>query len=81
MKLNEAIRELLKMCNISQNGLGEKIGMKSGAFATVMKRNNMQVKTLLAITNALGYEIVLRPKSGTNRSERTVVVDMVGEES
>lgn len=78
MKLNEAVKEIIKMCNKSQTEVGNDIGMQSGAFSTMMKRNNMQVKTLVTICNKLGYEIVLRPTEGTNRKERTVIIDEAG---
>ena len=79
MKLNDAIKEIIKMSNKSQNEVGREIGMQSGAFSTMMRRNNMQVKTLLSICNILGYEVVLRPAKGTNKSERTVIIEEAGQ--
>lgn len=80
MKLNEAIKHIIKMCNTTQSKVAKDIGMKQGAFATIMCRNNMQVKTLVGIANGLDYEIVLRPKSGIGKNERSVIIDMAGEE-
>lgn len=78
MKLNEAIRNVIKMCNKTQNEVATDIGSSQGALATMLMRNNMQVQTLITIADNLGYELVLRPKSGTNKSERTVVIDSAG---
>lgn len=79
MKLSDGIKKIIELCNRSQNGVGTAVGYKSGTWATIMKRNNMQVKTLVAIANELGYEVVLRPKDGKNKEERSVVIDKVGD--
>ena len=76
MKLNEAI---IKMQGVlKQTELAEKIGYKQGALATALKRNNMQVKTLLLIAKSCDYELVLVPKVG-NKKDRTYVIDEVGQ--
>lgn len=80
MKLNEAINSIKEMCNATQKQIIDEIGIKQGAFTTMMKRNNMQVKTLIGIADALDYEVVLRPKKGTNKTERSVIIDMAGAE-
>jgi hypothetical protein len=76
MKLNEAIKEMRG--TKTQTELAENIGYKQGALATSMKRNNMQVKTLIALAESCEYEVVLRPKKGTNKAERTYVISEAG---
>lgn len=73
MKLIEAIKEMKG--TKQQKELASDIGMQAGALGTIVKRNNMQVKTLIAIANACGYEVVVRPKDGLKKSERTYVID------
>ena len=73
MKLNEAIKGMLGTKTQSQ--LAEAINYKTGALSTLLKRNNMQVKTLITMAEAMDYELVLRPKSGTNKAERTYVIN------
>ena len=58
--------------------LPEDIGSSQGALSTMLVRNNMQVSTLIKIADGLGYEVVLRPTSGTAKAERTVVIDKAG---
>lgn len=76
MKLNEAINEMKE--NKTQKELADDIGYKQGALATALKRNNMQVKTLIAIAESCGYELVLRPTGGKNKAERTFMIDEAG---
>ena len=77
MKLSEAIFEMKG--TKTQTELAEEIGYQQGALATALKRNNMQVKTLLMIADKCEYELVLRPTGGKNKAERTYVIDEVGQ--
>lgn len=74
------LKEVIKVMSgtKTQQEVAELIGSTQGALATMLSRNNMQIKTLLKIANALGYEIVLRPTSGKDKAERTVILDDLG---
>lgn len=72
MKLNEAI-EIMRG-NKTKTQLAKEIGYLPGAFATMMKRNNAQVKTLVALAESCGYEVVIMPKN-EKKTERMYVID------
>ena len=75
MKMNfkEALKKLIKDNNKSHASLSELIGRKNPTFiSNMVSRGNCNVDTLLEITDALGYEIVIKPKSGENKAERTI---------
>ena len=73
MKLGEAINKLVKDNKKSHASLAEMIGRKNPTFiSNIVGRGNSNVATLLEITDALGYEVILRPKSGDDKAERTI---------
>lgn len=73
MKLGEAINKLVKDNFKSHASLAKMIGRKNPTFiSNIVIRDNANVNTLLEITDALGYEIVIRPTSGGNTTERTI---------
>lgn len=75
MKMNfkEALKKLIKDNNKSHASLSELIGRKNPTFiSNMVTRGNCNVDTLLEITDALGYEIVIKPKSGEGKAERTI---------
>ena len=73
MKLSEAINKLVKDNKKSHASLAELIGRKNPTFiSNMVTRGNCNVDTLLEITDALGYEIILKPKSGEDKAERTI---------
>ena len=73
MKLSEAINKLVKDNKKSHASLAELIGRKTPTYiSNICIRNNTNVNTLLEITDALGYEIILKPKSGDDKAERTI---------
>jgi hypothetical protein len=75
MILKEAIRKLIKDNSTSRQGLADKIGRKSASsIGNAIDRNNMTVQLLLEITDALGYDVVLKPKFGDNKAERTITL-------
>ena len=73
MKLGEAINKLVKDNKKSHASLAQMIGRKTSTFISNMViRGNTNIDTLLEITDALGYEIIIRPKSGDDKAERTI---------
>ena len=73
MKLGEAINKLVKDNKKSHASLSELIGRKNPTFiSNMVSRSNANVATLLEITDALGYEVIIRPKSGDDKAERTI---------
>ena len=73
MKFKEALTKLIKDNNKSHASMAELIGRKNPTFiSNMVSRGNCNIDTLLEITDALGYEIVIKPKSGENKPERTI---------
>ena len=73
MKLGEAINKLVKDNKKSHASLAEMIGRKNSTFiSNIVIRENANITTMLEITDALGYEIIIRPKSGDDKAERTI---------
>lgn len=73
MNLKESLNKLIKDNNKSHASMAELIGRKNPTFiSNLVSRGSCNVDTLLEITDALGYEIVIKPKSGENKAERTI---------
>ena len=73
MKLREALTKLIKDNNKSHASLSQLIGRKNPTFiSNMVVRGNCNIETLLEITDALGYEIYIKPASGDNKAERTI---------
>lgn len=73
MNLKETLNKLIKDNKKSHASLAELIGRKNPTFiSNMVSRGNCNVDTLLEITDVLGYEIVIKPKSGENKAERTI---------
>lgn len=72
MKINEAIKEIMRSKGITQKKLQEEVNRKAGkeviksqsVMAERLKRNNaMQIDKAYELLDALDYEIVIQPKS------------------
>jgi DNA-binding phage protein len=73
MKFKEMMEALIKDNKKSHASLAAMIGRKNPTFiSNMVTRGNCNVDTLLEITDALGYEIVIKPKSSENKAERTI---------
>jgi hypothetical protein len=76
MKLGEAINKLIKDTKHSHASLAAELGKKSpSSISNAISRNNMNIDSLLEITDKLGYEIIIRPTRGEDKAERTVKVE------
>ena len=73
MKFKEALTKLIMDNKKSRASLSEMIGRKNPTFiSNMVSRGNCNIDTLLEITDALGYEIIIKPKSGDDKAERTI---------
>lgn len=73
MIFKDALTKLIKDNNHSHASLSALLGRKTPTFTgNMIIRNNCNINTLLEITDALGYEVYLKPKSGDNKAERTI---------
>lgn len=73
MRFKEMMEKLIKDNKKSHASLAALIGRKNPTFiSNMVTRGNCNVDTLLEIADALGYEIVIKPKSGENKAERSI---------
>ncbi|MFQ9922094.1 MAG: hypothetical protein ACLRVU_01200 [Beduini sp.] len=76
MNIKETLTKLIKDNNLSHASLAKKMGYKSpSSIGNVVIRNEMKAGMLIDICNELGYEIVIKPKYGDNKAERTIILD------
>ena len=61
---------------MTQKVLSEKMDYaRPSSLNTVLRANNPKIETLVNIMDALGYEIVLRPKNGSDKVSRSVILN------
>ncbi len=76
MKENEAVKKIIKERGWSYEKLSEEVGGKAPTTISDMLNRNktsMRTDTFHKMTNALGYEIVLRDKMGSGKE---IIIDM-----
>lgn len=75
MNLKEAITKLISDNNSTHANLAKRLGLKSPAsIGNIVSRGDCKVSALFNICNELGYDIVLKPRHGDGKSERTIVI-------
>jgi len=74
MNIRDAIKKLLKDNYLTQTKISEMLQMSQGDFGNKLRRNDIKISFLLKLTSVLGYEVVIRPKEGLNKAERTIVI-------
>ena len=81
MNTKKALKTILKQEHKTQKDLSETLGYaRPTSLNTILRSNNPRLENLVKMMDALGYEIVLRPKTGSDKVARSVVLDMEGEE-
>ena len=76
MKTKQAIKKILKQEHMTQKVLSEKVGYaRPSSLNTVLISNNPQIETLVKIMDTSGYEIILRPKNGSDKVARSVILN------
>ncbi|WP_282144723.1 helix-turn-helix domain-containing protein [Thomasclavelia cocleata] len=76
MKIKQAVKKILKQENLTQVELSERMGYaRSTSLSTVLSSNNPKANNLIKMMDALGYEIVLRPKTGKDKVARSVILN------
>ena len=73
MRINEAIRQLMKDLGIRQLDMATAIGKsKATDVGARLAMKNMSIDKALEMLDVLGYEIVIRPKGGEGE---VIVID------
>ena len=70
MNLKNIMRDLLKCCGTNSRELSVNMGHDASYIAVMLSRATTTVDTLAAIADALGYEVVLRPKRSPSKRVR-----------
>lgn len=72
MTAREIIKELIKTRNWSQSKLAEEAGLKSQSNVTGMlnRSSSLRVDNLVKLVEAMGYEVIIRDKMGSNKEWR-----------
>lgn len=75
MNLRETITKLISDSKSTHADLAKRMGLKSPAsIGNIITRGDCKVSALFNICNELGYEIVIKPKHGDGKAERTIVI-------
>lgn len=76
MRITEAIDQCLKFRGMNKSKLAEKMGMARPQVLNnqLSRKAGMRIDTLLAMVNALGYDVVLKDRISGNE----IVVDAEG---
>lgn len=78
MNLKECLRKIIDDNNSSFARLADRLGYKSSAsIGNISRVSDTKVSILINICNELDYDIIIRPRGGNDRAERTVVLDEV----
>lgn len=78
MNLKECLRKMIEDNNSSFARLAERLGYKRAlSIGDIVGRGDTKVSILINICNELDYDIVIRPRGGNDRAERTIVLDKV----
>ena len=78
MKASDAVKAMLKKSEMTQSGLAEKIGMnQSGVAMFITRDGGMRVESLLKMTEACDYDVVIvdrkNPKNAFVLGERDTI--------
>lgn len=76
MKINKAIRQLMRERKMSLSSMADALGKKRGnEISARMVNDNMSFDKAVEMLNVLGYEIVIQEKKQGARRADQIVVD------
>ncbi len=86
MKINKAIREVMRIKGVSLRAMGsslkkvdkntgEIIGLRGNDVSARLNNDNLSFDKALEMLNVLGYEVVLQEKKQGNRRAGQIVID------
>lgn len=73
MKATKAIKEAMERENIVQSSLANKIGVTPQALNMRLGYDNISADKMYEMLNAMGYEIVIRPKQKKHKDSEIVI--------
>lgn len=78
MNLKECLRKMIDDNNSSFARLAERLGYKSSAsIGNISRVSDTKVSILIKICNELDYDIIIKPRGGNDRAERTITLNEV----
>lgn len=69
MKVSDVLKHVIKESGTTQTRLAKMLGYKSQSGVAERIKGNITVENLLAITDAIGYEVVIQKKKPGRRAE------------
>lgn len=75
MDYKALLSEMLIRSGNTKKGLARKVGMSSSGMSMLWRREGLRVRTLLKLSKAMGYEVVLRPQNYVRLMEKELILD------
>ena len=80
MRINEAIREVMRNKGMTLASMATAIGKKRGNdISARLTHSNMSFDKAIEMLNVLGYEIVIQERKSGNRRSDQIVIDNASE--
>jgi hypothetical protein len=79
MNTKDAVKQVMKECKTTQAQLAKLLGYSGQPSISERLKSDMQISTLRAMMDAMGYEVVIQKKKQGKRPAGQIVLD--GEES
>jgi hypothetical protein len=76
MNLTNALKKMIDDCRTSYGRLAERMGYKkASSIGDIVARCDTKVSILMRICDELDYDIVLKPRGGSEVANRTIVLN------
>lgn len=79
MLMQEAIRVLMKVKRMTQTQAAKYINLNQRAISRVINNNRLEVSQAIELLNFLGYELIVREKTGGPRRDDEIIINNVPE--
>lgn len=79
MLMQEALRMLMKMKRMTQTQAAEYINLNQRAISRVMNGNRVELSQAIELLEYLGYELIVRERSGIRRRDDEILIDNIPE--
>lgn len=76
MNLTEALKKIVADSRTSYGRLAERMGYKkASSIGDIVSRGDTKVSILMKICNELDYDIIIKPRGGSEVANRTIVLN------
>ena len=80
MDYKALLSEMLRRSHNTKKGLARKVGMSASGMSMLWRREGLRVRTLLKLSRACGYEVVVRPQNYVRLMEEELLLDAENDE-